>query len=337
MIEWAKAEVREGLEVTNSEKMDEAEYEAAEAIALEPPQQPLEAVPAVTRNITDVTAEIRFYKAQTVQNIIEIGKRLNEAKAMLEHGQWGEWLRNEVEFSQDTAGNFMRIAEEYPNSEPVRNLSYTKLVTLLSLPTPVREEFMEATHTVDGVDKTVDEMSKRELQKVIKERDDALRAAEEQRQRASLQEQLALNDRSKLGEQAEKLRLLKDETRRQQLDIERLESKPIDVAVQQPSDAQMDVLRENIRHEVMQSLALPDTYFAKKGTEQAIEIFMDAVGGAAANGLIALMRMEPKTAAKTLRIYISTLETHTRELNDRLNLMLQVDRSVKEGADDVEW
>lgn len=318
-------------------KAQQVSSSLAEESATVPPQQPPAAASAIPRNITDVTAEIRFYKAQTVQNIIEIGKRLNEAKALLEHGQWGDWLRNEVEFSQDVAGRFMLLAREYPNSAPERNLSYSNLLALLAVPADEREEFMEATHTVDGVDKTVDEMSKRELQKVIKERDDALRAAEEQRQRASLQEQLALNDRSKLGEQTEKMRLLKDKNRRQRLDIERLENKPIDVAVQQPSDAQMNVMRENIRHEVMQSLALPDTYFAKKGTEEATVIFMDTVSGAAANGIIALMRMDGKAAAKTLRVYISTLETYATELKDRLNLMLQVDRSVKEGTDDVDW
>lgn len=296
-----------------------------------PTQQPPEAVPAIPRNIADVTAEIRLYKAQTVQNIIEIGKRLNEAKALLEHGQWGEWLRNEVEFSQDTAGNFMRIAEEYPNSEPVRNLSYTKLVTLLSLPTPIREEFMESTHTVDGVDKTVDEMSKRELQKVMKERDEAKTAAAQSQNLAILSNQVVENQTTTINE-------LRQRNQRLQSDLDELEKQPRDTPYREvPSDTEINVLRQNIRHEVMQSLALPDTYFAKKGTEQAEELFVDAIGGATANGLIALMRMDAKAAAKTMRVYISTLEKSVRDLNDRLNIMLQVDRSAKEGADDVDW
>ena len=44
---------------------------------------------------------------------IEIGRKLVEAKAMLPYGQWGQWLKEEVEFSQSSAQNFMRIFEEY--------------------------------------------------------------------------------------------------------------------------------------------------------------------------------------------------------------------------------
>ena len=35
---------------------------------------------------------------------------------MLDHGQWGPWLREEVDFSQSSANNFMRIFEEYGRS-----------------------------------------------------------------------------------------------------------------------------------------------------------------------------------------------------------------------------
>ena len=56
------------------------------------PQKP----PPQGRTIADVTAEIRFYKAQTVQSVIEIGKRLTEAKGLLEHGQWMTWLEQNV-------------------------------------------------------------------------------------------------------------------------------------------------------------------------------------------------------------------------------------------------
>ena len=44
---------------------------------------------------------------------IEIGRKLKEAKTLLPYGQWGRWLQEEVEFSQSTAQNFMKIFEEY--------------------------------------------------------------------------------------------------------------------------------------------------------------------------------------------------------------------------------
>ena len=69
----------------------------------------------ITRPIEVITQEINFYKLQAGNAIIEIGKRLHEAKLTLPHGAWGAWLQNEVEFSERTAQNFMRIAKEYRN------------------------------------------------------------------------------------------------------------------------------------------------------------------------------------------------------------------------------
>ena len=69
------------------------------------------------REIEVVTAEIKEIKRQA-QNMalmyaIEIGRRLVEAKSVLPHGKWGEWLKCEVNFSQATANNFMKLFEEY--------------------------------------------------------------------------------------------------------------------------------------------------------------------------------------------------------------------------------
>ena len=67
------------------------------------------------RDINTVTTEIRTIVHTTqrlvLESAIEIGRRLCEAKSMLPHGEWGAWLKDEVEFSQSSANNFMRIFE----------------------------------------------------------------------------------------------------------------------------------------------------------------------------------------------------------------------------------
>lgn len=143
------------------------------------------------RDIQTVTTEIRTLHRQAQRMIlgyaIEIGRRLTEAKEMLPHGQWGDWLKTEVEFSQSTAQNFMRIFAEYGDSQTslfgdaksqtLGNLPYTHALKLLAVPAEEREEFVEAHH--------VDELSSRELEKLIRERDEA-RAAQ-----AALEEEAA--------------------------------------------------------------------------------------------------------------------------------------------------
>lgn len=141
------------------------------------------------RDIQTVTTEIRTLHRQAQGMIlnyaIEIGRRLKEAKSMLEHGEWGEWLENEVDFSRSTANNFMKIFEEYgakqvslfgdANSQTLGNLPYTHALKLLAVPAEEREEFVEEHH--------VEDLSSRELDRLIKERDAAVRRAEESEER----------------------------------------------------------------------------------------------------------------------------------------------------------
>ena len=107
---------------------------------------------------------------------------------MLPHGAWGGWLREEVEYSKSTANNFMRIFEEYGNSQmsmfgpeaksqTLGNLPYTKALRLLAIPEEEREEFVEANH--------VEDLSTRELDRLIKERDEARAEKAEALERAA--------------------------------------------------------------------------------------------------------------------------------------------------------
>ncbi len=141
---------------------------------------------AIERTPDLIAAEINSIKSQTrmmvLCNSIEIGRRLVEVKSMLEHGQWGIWLEGSVDYSQSTANNLMRIFEEYganqislfgdnANSQTFGNLTYSQAVALLGVPAEEREQFVK--------DNDVENMSTRELQQAIKDRDEALKLNEE--------------------------------------------------------------------------------------------------------------------------------------------------------------
>lgn len=134
---------------------------------------------AAQRDIKMVTTEIRTITRQAqgllLSAAVEIGRRLQEAKTMVPYGDWGRYLKEEVEFSQSTAQNFMKLAEEYgdrqeslfsgANSQTLGNLTYSKALQLLAVPAAERAEFAEE-HDVEA-------LSTRELEKLIRERDDA--------------------------------------------------------------------------------------------------------------------------------------------------------------------
>lgn len=149
------------------------------------PPAPVEVTPDPPRTVETVTLEIRTLQRQALQIMfgyaVEIGRRLEEVKAMLPHGQWGEYLKSEVEYSQSTANNFMRIYREYgatqqslfggeAKSQAFANLTYTKALRLLAIPNEEEREQFMAEHDVES-------MSNRELDKALKEREEALEAA----------------------------------------------------------------------------------------------------------------------------------------------------------------
>lgn len=134
-----------------------------------------------------IAEEINLIKNQTkvmvIYNTIEIGRKLTEAKSKIPHGEWGKWLEEKVDCSKSTANNLMRIFEEYgseqmalfgetpPKFQALGNLGYSQLVAMLSVPEEEREDFIN--------ENEVENLSTRELEKLIKERDQERKAKEE--------------------------------------------------------------------------------------------------------------------------------------------------------------
>ena len=57
--------------------------------------------------------EIKTYLGKTAQNMIEVGKRLTQAKSLVQHGEWRNWLENNFTLDERTAQRFMQIAERF--------------------------------------------------------------------------------------------------------------------------------------------------------------------------------------------------------------------------------
>ena len=183
--------------------------------------------------------EILFYKRQAGGALIEIGKRLLEAKAQLGHGEWLPWLREKVDISERRAQDFMRIAREYSKSAEIADLGASKALALLALPESEREDFASRRHTVDGAEKSVSEMTARELKAAIQARDSARRAAEEMKARAETAEA----SREKMEQD---MRQLKELQRRSaeaaeekaaaleaaERELQQLRERPVEVAVE---------------------------------------------------------------------------------------------------------
>ena len=121
---------------------------------------------APARSLIEIEAEIMAQKRTIGRSIVVIGQALREAKGQLAHGAWGDWLRDRVNFSQGTAENYMRIAEQVHGESTLLDLPYTKILALLAVPETEREQFAQ--------DNQVEDKSVSEIKRLIRERDDAL-------------------------------------------------------------------------------------------------------------------------------------------------------------------
>ena len=238
-------------------------------------------VPAGTeRGIEAITEEIIFYKAVGGQAVLEIGKRLIEAKAQLKHGEWLPWLSEKVEFSEASAQRFMQLAREYQNPALVRDLGASKALVLLALPASERENFAAERHEVDGREKSVAEMSKRELEEAVRQRKIAELKADQMRRELDRQKETTAEAEAaaaKAQEAAEAARAevedakntalaAQERTAELERELRALREKPVDVAVQ-TVDASAEQIAAAVRETEEAEKAKRDAAVAQKAEE----------------------------------------------------------------------
>lgn len=124
-----------------------------------------------------IAAEINTIKRTTAKYVleqsIEIGRLLCEAKEAVPHGEWGRWLEENCAYSTSNANNLMRIYTEYGEDEEqlsffaenklelYGDLNRSQAIALLALSPAERAEFVK--------ENDVPSMSVSELEAKIRE------------------------------------------------------------------------------------------------------------------------------------------------------------------------
>lgn len=207
-----------------------------------------------TRPLPVIEAELDLLEKDTqqketalIENYIEVGRRLEEVKAQLPHGEWGPWLENRG-YPQAKAVKLMKVFRAYgkeqqslfggnSKSQAFANLGFHKLVQLLAIENEEdREQFV--------AERDVESMSTRELDKALREREAALQEAaaakaeteaakDAQAQAAARAQRLqeALSEANAAAQTAE------EEHARLRQELDELRSRPVDVAVEVDTEA----------------------------------------------------------------------------------------------------
>lgn len=126
-------------------------------------------IDVTSRSADQIAVEICTIREQVATTAMvgacQIGKRLEELKTLVPFGEWGDFIKHRIGYSQRQCDNLMQLYREFgelgPKSKSIANLSPTAALKLLALPADEREAFAEEHDAAN--------LSVRKLEQKIKE------------------------------------------------------------------------------------------------------------------------------------------------------------------------
>lgn len=85
--------------------------------------------------------EARIYSEGIAMNMLQLGRVFTEAKKLVKHGQWGQWLRQNSGVSERGAQQFMQAYARFGKNATYAHIEKSKLFKMLSLPADAEEQF----------------------------------------------------------------------------------------------------------------------------------------------------------------------------------------------------
>ena len=290
--------------------------------------------PKEPRSIEDITRDLHDAQYRGGEATIDVGLRLIEAKEVLPHGAWLDWLGEQAGYSVRQAQVLMAIAREYgSNTQAISYLGRTKAFALLSLPPGEREQFIAERHKVDGEEKSVADMTTRQLKQAIKERDAARAAAEQaeadrrsaEEARAKMEEDMRLLNALLEGSREDREQAMQDVARLEQ-ELAELKARPVDVAVETVVD--QEAVERARKEAIAEMQAKLDK--ARKAKDQAEARQQEA--DEALERLRAQMAAQSKAEKKAslgADKELAQFDFHLGDVQDRLNKMHGIQLKVQ--------
>ncbi len=200
-----------------------------------------EVIDVTARSADQIAIEICTIREQVATTAMvgacQIGKRLEELKALVPFGEWGEFIKHRIGYSQRQCDNLMQLYREYgelgPKSQSIAILSPTAALKLLALPADEREAFAEehdaANLSVRQLEQKIRELT---IQKETAESSDEagrILLAETTSQNGELQQRLATID----ADYRAQLDAVGAENDRLRQALENAQSAPLEIAAEE--------------------------------------------------------------------------------------------------------
>ena len=300
-------------------------------------------------SIETLTAEIKMYLHIANQSIIEVGKRLIQAKEMLPHGEWANWLKKNFNLTQQSANRFMRVAERFGKLNIDVQFGATQMIAMLDLPEGEEQNFL-ALKSAEGT--PAEQMTIKQLRSEIKKFKDE---SELNRKKAGdLEDKLAVAE-SKLSanyDYVEHLKSITDSLMTQnsnlktkleqrptvtppdyddlKREVQELRERPVEVATEFPADyesakqklAQLETDADNFKRDTALKLSLQQ--FLKTIPELIAADNLQSVVNSCANDNL----QDFESQLKQLDLFCSLLHQHLNTLKDDPVYKLPINRDA---------
>jgi hypothetical protein len=267
-------------------------------------------------NVTDISqlsglaAQARLYSENLAVNMFELGRVFTEAKRLVRHGEWGQWLKENSGMGERSAQQLMQVYARFGDQPQLMGVEKSKLFKMLSLPSGQEESFI--------ADNDLKNMSSREVEAAVKQA------------RAEMQAQLdeALQNRLDAVNQVEALQQqlldsqdndhipdeIADTLRRQEATIRQQQAmlEAAQETINESSRKLVEQERRSAREDAMPEETLDEALRA------AVSAFLSSPAGTAAEDSRRVMALDAVERQDVSRL-VDMMESWCGKMRDRLN------------------
>lgn len=109
-------------------------------------------------------------------NMLELGRILCEAKPLVPHGEWGDWVKTNTSFGKRTAEQFMQSYKRFGLNPQIAALGTTKTLKLLPLTDDEREDLLSSNDVQSMSTRQLEEAIRQQKEKLMQEAREAVKS-----------------------------------------------------------------------------------------------------------------------------------------------------------------
>ena len=119
--------------------------------------------------LDNLAMQAKTYIQNARMNLLQLGRVLAEAKPLVPHGEWENWVKTNTSMSKRAAEQYMQAYAEFGLNPQIAELGTTKTLKLLPLTEDEREKLLSENDVSSMSTRQLDEAIQKQKQEALKE------------------------------------------------------------------------------------------------------------------------------------------------------------------------